>query len=280
MLGLVLIISYTSNNYFNDQYYSISIKQEHNITSQPDSFLFKVLSQRTDILNNSINNTSLIFNLEYCLITLSRIDLVFATVLIQSTLNSYITDVLVINNTQFIEVFNRFCLFWSPIAGVLFGGVMFEIFGGYNDNSTVRIALVFSLMSGILSHIIPGITSFSNFFAASTGFLFFSNGMIPLLIVLSFSCVPHEIKGSAYAVNCCFTWFFGSVVPDYLITYYISKGYSINTALKYLGYLILVNFGCVILIPIIKYKNIIRKPDRLIEEPYGTQLEDMSDDEN
>lgn len=247
------------------------MKQEEN--EETDSSLFRIYNQRlrnNHKRDNEVKSKSFVFEVKYWLITISKIALVSTTTVLELSMRSYMIKENISKNNESIEFFDRYCLFWAPIVGVLFGGVICQFLGKNKENITLQIIIVYILVCVICSYVIPITTSFGYYLLASIAFIVFSYGSIPLLIGLLFSCVSHESKGRSYVMNFCLIWLARNIA-----LYYFNKSiyFPDDVVIRDLAYLIWIVFANLVILALVRNINTIK--ERIIDEPEGIQLKEV-----
>ena len=143
-----------------------------------------------------------LFDGVFLFISLARTVVMFIFMAIHYWLGDYFTTVLLIQDKNVKTSTYSVVSLVGPFAGSLLGGTVCQYFaGGYDKKNSIYVCLFFSFLTGISGSIIPEFTNFYIFAVALFCFFFFANGMMPILIGISFNCVPNTLRGSAYSIN-------------------------------------------------------------------------------
>lgn len=115
----------------------------------------------------------------------------------------------------------------GPTSGSLVGGAICEYFGGYTKNTSSIICIIFSVLCGIATSLIPFTSSLSFFAILMFLFFFFGNCLMPILIGISFNSVDIEYRVASYGVNSLISNFFRNL-PAPIIYGFINSKFKNN----------------------------------------------------
>lgn len=90
-----------------------------------------------------------------------------------------------------------FASFFAPLTGVVFGGAIISMYGGYNTRRSREIILIIGWICTAFSIPIPIVDNFTSFGVLVFGLLFFGASLLPSLTGIMLNCVPEHQRASA-----------------------------------------------------------------------------------
>ena len=153
----------------------------------------------------------------------------------------------------------------GPFFGSMIGGAVCEKFGGYEKKSSIFVCIFFSVLTCISGAIVPEVKSLGTFTAAVFAFFVFANCQMPILIGISFNCVPRSLKVASYGINSLMCTFLGNLLAPSVYGYLndLFKMKDKRMAMRCVMNYIWINLIYLILCAIFKYR---KKDDIPIEE--------------
>ena len=208
-------------------------------------------------------------------IVLARTVIMFIFMGIHYWLGDYFVNVLEIKGKFAKTISYVIISLLGPIIGSMIGGAVCEKFGGYEKKSSIFICIFFSVLTCISGAIVPEVKSLGTFTAAVFIFFVFANCQMPILIGISFNCVPRTLKGASYGINSLMCTFLGNLLAPSVYGYLndVFKMTDKRMAMRCVMNYIWVNLFYLILCAIFRYR---KKEDIPIEEKPddGRELEE------
>lgn len=90
-----------------------------------------------------------------------------------------------------------FTSFFAPLTGVVFGGAIISMHGGYNTRRSREIILIIGWICTAFCIPIPIVDNFTSFGVLVFGLLFFGASLLPSLTGIMLNCVPENQRASA-----------------------------------------------------------------------------------
>lgn len=142
-----------------------------------------------------------------CALALSN--LFFIITAIQYWASAYEKKVLgVADEDQIFLSFAIVCI-TSPTLGLFFGGVISAKTGGYEAKHSILVCFVFGLLAGIAAIPVPITNDIFYFTLYLWLVLFFGGAILPNLIGIIITSLPHHLRGSANSMTNLITNLFG-----------------------------------------------------------------------
>ena len=199
-----------------------------------------------------------LFDGVFLFISLSRTVVMFIFMAIHYWLGDYFITVLEMDDKAKKTSSYSFISLVGPFAGSMLGGSVCQFFtGGYDKKSSIFVCLFFSLLTCISGTLVPEMKSFQSFVICLFCYFLFANGMMPILIGISFNCVPKTLRGSAYSVNSLLCTFLGNLPAPavYGKLNDMFKAKDKRMAMRCVTNYIWVNFALLVLTAILRYRR-------------------------
>lgn len=144
--------------------------------------------------------------------------LTFIITVIFQWMKHYLTNVLGISDNKADFLFIIFST-TSPLLGVLFGGFIVQKIGGYSHNNCLYFMFFNSTICTILSIIIFFVRDYAAFSIIMWFIIFCGASIVPNLSGSIISTLPHDLKGSGYALSNILHSIFGHLPAGFVYGY-------------------------------------------------------------
>lgn len=195
----------------------------------------------------------------FCVLTLSVIFFVLTSV--QYWASDYMEVVLnVTDSKKRLISFGVVCL-TSPTLGVLVGGLIINLMGGYETKHSIIFCLICSILSTLSSIPVPLVKSLLYFTIGLWLVLFFGGAILAPLTGINITSLPKELGGMANSFTFFFTNLLGYMPAPFIYgllkTYFNSKLEEENTNFPMMICMWYAGTGIIFLIiaAIFRYKN-------------------------
>lgn len=207
--------------------------------------------------SNAIQDWISMFDGVFLFIVLARTVIMFIFMGIHYWLGDYFVNVLDIKD-KFAKTSSYGTIsLLGPFIGSMLGGAICEKFGGYEKKSSIFVCIFFSVLTCIAGTIVPEVNTLATFTAAVFAFFVLANCQMPILIGISFNCVPRRLKGASYGINSLMCTFLGNLlapsVYGYLNDYFKMK--DKRMAMRCVMNYIWINLLYLILCAIFRYRK-------------------------
>ena len=257
-----------------DKYFSANIFFKKTIEQKYDNdvigtvSIFEVDEKKKNVKKGESNTKSDWWSMVdgvFIFIVLARTVIMFIFMGIHYWLGDYFVNVLEIKNKFAKTSSYGIISFFGPFFGSMIGGAVCEKFGGYEKKSSIFVCIFFSVLTCIAGAVVPEVKSLGTFTAAVFIFFVFANCQMPILIGISFNCVPRTLKGASYGINSLMCTFLGNLLAPSVYGYLndIFKMKDKRMAMRCVMNYIWVNLIYLILCAIFRYR---KKDDIPIEE--------------
>lgn len=175
---------------------------------------FSVYQDTSVIIGNQANGffsnfSQIVKQKVFLLSALALSNLFFIITAIQYWASGYEKKVLgVADENQIFLSFAIVCI-TSPTLGLFFGGIVSAKTGGYEAKHSILVCFVFGLLAGIASIPVPMTNDIFYFTLYLWLVLFFGGAILPSLIGIIITSLPHHLRGSANSMTNLITNLFG-----------------------------------------------------------------------
>jgi hypothetical protein len=138
----------------------------------------------------------LMSNSDYIMLLLAITGFYYIVAGIQYWTVNYMTQVLHASYAT-ATLYFAFTAFFAPISGVMFGGAVISLYGGYNTKRSREIILIIGWICTAFCIPIPIVDHFTSFGVLIFGLLFFGASLLPSLTGLMLNSVPDHQRASA-----------------------------------------------------------------------------------
>lgn len=153
----------------------------------------------------------------------------------------------------------------SPTLGLFFGGFISSKTGGYEAKHSILICFIFGLLAGLVSIPVPFANDIFTFTLLLWIVLFFGGAILPNIIGIIMTSLPHHLRGSANSMTNVITNLFGYLPAPaaYGFIYNNTKNFHPRIAMIVIMYSSFIGAILLILAMYFRYAQVIT--DQLIE---------------
>ena len=165
----------------------------------------------------------------FCTLTLSS--LYFVLTAIQYWASDYLlVELHILDENKRLFSFSIVCL-TSPTLGVLIGGAIISLIGGYKSKHSLLLCTIFSLLSGACTIPVPLVTSLLWFTICLWLVLFFGGMILAPLTGIIISSLPKSMAGSANSFTIFFCNLLGYLPAPYVFGFFKER-FGSNIAMR------------------------------------------------
>ena len=269
ILPLNLILAFIPDSYFSGKvYFFKTVEGGESEQKQDAKKSIYSLFEKTDAIRskpgkhgNSSGSGNIwlsLFDGVFLFISLSRTVIMFIFMAIHYWLGDYYANVLGVTDKAQKAATYSFISLAGPSLGSMMGGTLCQWYaGGYDKKKAIFVCIFFSLLTSISAIFVSEVTTLDSFAVVLFCFFTFANGMMPILIGISFNCVPPTLRGSAYSVNSLLCTFLGNLPAPTVYGYLndMFKEKDKRFAMRCIVNYIWVNFALLVLTAIFRYRK-------------------------
>jgi hypothetical protein len=151
----------------------------------------------------------------YMVSTCSVIVLLFIVTAIQFWITDYLLLVLKIERAAITIAFVVTCV-TAPTLGIVIGGIIVQKYGGYETKIASLWCVIFAVIAGTMSILIPIMNEIIGFAIVLWLFFFFGGAIVPNIIGIYISTLPKELRGAGNSVSNTLINAFGYLPAPYV----------------------------------------------------------------